>query len=154
MSGPIIVTVRKKLIDALKPVVQGTAGMSHVSVVYQYPTGNEEPAEIVWTQNAQLDMQSASLRAGRNYLNESSSFDLVINTSRPGFDVLEAAQRVIDIGVVVVEWIGDHKNGDALGIDELITLSVAGAGTQDEVLIETGVAGRMQIPITYTARLT
>lgn len=154
MAGTIVVAVRKALIAALTPVINGTAGMESVDVRFQYPAGDDQPREVVWTQNPQIDLQSASLRAGRNFLNETSTFDVVLMSWQPATTAEDAATRVIEIGEVIAAWIGDHKNGETLNVPGLQTLTVSGSASQTETLENDSVTGRMQIPIRYTARLT
>jgi hypothetical protein len=153
MAASVIVAVRSALVAALAPIIQGVVGMEDVYVGFQYPIGNAEPREAIWTQNPQLDLRSASLRAGRNFLNESTSFDLVFKSWAPNRTAEEAAQRVIDIAEVATAWIGDHKNNE-LGVPGLQTLTVSGGASQTETLDNDSITGRLQVPVTYTARLT
>lgn len=154
MAGSIVVAVRKALVTALTPVIQGTAGMEQVEVGFQYPAGDAQLREVVWTQNPQIDLQSASLRAGRNFLNETSTFDVVLMSWQPATTAEDAATRVIEIGEVIAAWIGDHKNGETLNVPGLQTLTISGSASQTETLENESVTGRMQIPVRFTARLT
>lgn len=138
---------------ALGPVVNAVAGMEKVHVDFQYPVGDKEPRECVWTQNARTNLTSAAMRAGRNYLNEEARFDILIRSARPAKSAEDAAQRAIDIAEVVVEWIGDRKNNE-IGVTGLQTLTVDGEARQDEQAIDSSVAAGALIPIKYTARLT
>jgi hypothetical protein len=152
MAGSCIVAVRSALMAALGPAITAVVGMEDVHVDYQYPTGDNEPRECVWTQNARMDLTSASLRAGRNFLNEESHFDLLVRSARPSTTPEDAAQRAIDIAQVAIEWVGDHKNNE-LGVPGMQTLTVDGEARQSEQLIDSSTAASVLIPIKFTARL-
>lgn len=155
MAGSIIVAVRSALVAALEPVIQGTAGMADAYVGFQAPTGDRsELRDVVWTKNAQIDLKSASMRAGRNFLDETTTFEVVVYAWAPNQTAEEAAQRAVDIGEVVAAWIGDHKNGEALNVTGLKWIVVEGAGSQDESLSGDSIAGHLIIPVKYNARLT
>ena len=154
MTTSLIVAVRVGLVTALKPVFQATDGMSDVYVEFQYPTGNDTPREIVWTQNGRPTFAPAAMRAGKNFLKEDTGFDLMFRAEGPDLSPAEAAQRVIDICTVAVDWIGNHKNGETLSIDGLQTLTVAGEGVMAEFPTDSGYGAGIQIPVKYTARLT
>lgn len=154
MTTSLIVAVREGLVTALKPVIQATDGMSDVYVEFQYPTGNDTPREIVWTQNGRPTFAPAAMRAGKNFLKEDTGFDLMFRAEGPDLSPAEAAQRVIDICTVAVDWIGNHKNGETLSIDGLQTLTVAGEGVMAEFPTDSGYGAGIQIPVKYTARLT
>lgn len=153
----IIVSVRKDLIAALKTAIQGTAGMEDVYVEFQHPTGDHSSRERVWTQNARVDLANASMKAGKNFSNETSAFDLVFSTWAPAQTAEDAADRVIEIATVASDWIANHKNGETLTASRalgLISLTVSGSGTQTESLDNDSITGRLQLPVTFTARLT
>ncbi|WP_332645112.1 hypothetical protein [Aeromicrobium sp.] len=154
MAGSIVVAVRSALMAALATEINGTAGMESVAVGFQAPVGDHDNREIVWSKNAQIDLKSASLRAGRNFLDETTAFEVVVFAWAPNQTAEEAAQRAVDIGEVACAWIGDHKNGETLGVTGLKWIVVEGAGSQDESLSNDSVAGHFLIPVKYNARLT
>ena len=154
MTTSLIVAVRNGLVTALKPVIQATTGMSDVYVEFQYPTGNDTPREIVWTQNGRPTFASAALRAGKNFLKEDTGFDLMFHAEGPDVTPVEIAQRVINICTVAVDWIGDHKNGETLAITGLQTLTVKGDSEMAEYPVDSGFGAGIRIPINFTARLT
>ena len=154
MTTSLIVAVREGLVTALKPVIQATAGMSDVYVEFQYPTGNDTPREIVWTQNGRPTFAPAAMRAGKNFLKEDTGFDLMFHAEGPDVTPAEIAQRVIDICTVAVDWIGNHKNGETLSIDGLQTLTVKGDSEMAEYPVDSGFGAGIRIPINFTARLT
>lgn len=153
MAGSIVVAVRSALMAALATEINGTAGMESVEVGFQYPTGDNEPREAVWSQNPQIDLSSAGMRAGRNHLNEKTSFDVVLKAWAPNQTAEEAAERVVAIGEVVAAYIGDNKNNQ-LNVTGLQSIVVSGAGAQVETFDNDSITGRMTIPVTFTARLT
>ena len=154
MTTTLIVAVRSGLMAALKTAIQATSGMSDVWVEFQYPTGNDIPREIVWTQSGRPTFAPASLRAGKNFLKEDTTFDLMFHASGPDITPAEAAQRAIDICTVAVDWVGNHKNGETLAITGLQTLTVAGEGEMAEFPTDSGYGAGIRIPVRYTARLT
>ena len=138
---------------ALAPVVNAVVGMESVNVDYQYPAGDREPRECVWTQNARSNLGSAAMRSGQNFLNEEGRFDLLIRTAVPNTSVVDAATRALAIAVVVIEWVGDRKNNE-LAVTGMHTLTVDGELRQDEHLVDSSIAASVLIPIKFTARLT
>lgn len=154
MTTSLIVAVREGLVTALKPVIQATDGMADVYVEFQYPTGNDTPREIVWTQNGRPTFAPAAMRAGKNFLKEDTGFDLMFHAEGPDVTPAEIAQRVIDICTVAVDWIGNHKNGETLAIDGLQTLTVKGDSEMAEYPVDSGFGAGIRIPINFTARLT
>lgn len=155
--GSIVVSVRDDLTTALKTEIQGTAGMEDVYVEFQHPVGDVEPREAVWTQDAQINLSNASLRAGKNFSNEETTFSLLFKSWRPNTTAQEAAQRVADIAEVASDWIANHKNGEGLPTAHSLGLNwitVSGSGAAMETLDNDSITGRFQIPITYAARLT
>ena len=73
---------------------------------------------------------------------------------RVGDQAVNIAQRALDIGLVVMEWIGDDKDGSSLSITGLQTLTVDGDGSQAEIPVGDVIAGAFVIPVYYTARIT
>jgi len=155
MAGSIVVAVRSALMAALETAINGTTGMEDVEVGFQAPTGDRsELREVVWSKGAQIDLKSASMRAGRNFLDETTTFEVVVYAWQPAQTAEDAAQRAVDIGEVIAAWIGDNKNGSALNVTGLKWIVVEGAGSQDESLSGDSVAGHLVIPIKFNARLT
>lgn len=156
MGTTIVVPVRKALVAALAPVINGTAGMSDIPVGFQFPTGNDIPREAIWTQGGPLNFTSASMRQGRNLLDEKSGFDLMFRASGPDITPEEAADRVTEIATVAVDWINDHKNADLwpAAPDGLNWLVIEGAGESAEFPAELGYGAGLRIPISFQARLT
>lgn len=154
MTGSRIVAVRSGLIEALAPVINAVVGMEDVAVGFQYPTGNDELRDIVWTQSGRLAFSPASMKSGPNFLNESSGFDLMFRSSAPNVAPEEIAQRVVDIAEVAVDWINANKNGSALAVTGLNWVLVNGDGIAEEFPTDSGYGAGIRIPITFSARLT
>lgn len=154
MAGSKIVEVRSGLATALATAINATAGMEAVNVAFQYPLGDNEPRECVWTQNGRTNYRPAALKAGRNFLREEARFDVVVRSTVPNVTPADAAQRALDIGLVVMEWIGDDKDGSSLAITGLQTLTVDGDGSQAEIPVGDVIAGAFVIPVKFTARIT
>lgn len=154
MAGTIAVSVRSALMTALATAVNATGGMADVYVGFQAPLGDNARREVVWSRSAVIDLKPASMRTGRNFLDETTTFEIVVYAWAPNQTALAAAQRAVAIGEVVAAWIGDHKNGETLSVTGLTTLTVTGSGSQDESLVAESVAGHLIIPVRFTARLT
>lgn len=146
-----IVAVRAAVVAGLAPVVNGTSGMSKVSVTYQYKA--EERRERIWTSNARFSHEAAALRAGRNARQETGKFDIQVLVEGVGRDAVWTAQRALDIGAVVEGWLSDRKSGTGLAVSGLQTLVVDGDGTMKEMFNENGTLAELTYPVRYTARL-
>lgn len=149
MAGSIMVAVRKAIIAGLADL----PGLADVDVSYQWGRLDEQPRERIYTNRAVFNHSPAALRAGRNYRNESGSFDLVVVVAGIGLEAEETGERALELGALAEEWIADRKS-DQLGVPGLITLQVAGQGALNEMFNDSGTLAEVTYPVAYTARLT
>ena len=141
----LVVAVKAAVIDGLALVVD-----SSTECTYGYQFGTQA-AERVYTGRSGGETPAAAMRAGRNYRNESGTFDLNILVEAPGGGVQDAEERVDEIGVTVEEWIADRKS-DELGIG-LTSLRVA-RWSADYFPSDSGITAVRTYTVAWTARLT
>lgn len=158
MPGSIAVPVRAAVVDGLTTLLAGSPefngtgdGAEEVEVTYAYDH-TTNASQRIFTRSATAETPPASLRAGRNYKDESGQFFLVILAAIPGGSTRDAADRAHDIGVAVEEWLGDRKNNE-LGVDGLLTLTVRGVEDVD-LGNDRGHMVERTYRVEYTARIT
>lgn len=148
MSASLIVPVRKALVAGLDT----QTGLEGVDKAFQWKA-KWDKRERLWTQRARFNHTPASLRAGRNYRDEVGRFDLMILVEGVSKTAEWSAERALELGLVVEEYIADRKNNE-LGVPGMLTLVVEGDGSLTEALTDTGSIAQLIYPVRYTARLT
>lgn len=165
MPGSISVALRKAVTQGLTAHLgahedfNGTsAPEDEVEVSYGFRF-DSSAAQRVFTGNVRADTPSASMRAGRNYRDESGEFDLRVWIRAPDGNVEDSETRAFALGTEVEEWVSDHKNADdlaAAGVEVpvgFIWMTVAGwesnSGPDDS-----GAGTLLVYRIAWTARLT
>lgn len=159
MAGSIAFEVRTAVVDGLAEMFSGLAefngearGEERVEASYAYDHGSGA-AERVFTDRCRSNLAAASMRAGRNYLDEDGSFKLVVLVAMPGGSPKDAAERAFAIVRPCLEWLGDRKNNE-LGVTGLQTLRVAGELETGDLGNDHGHIAEVNIPVAWTARIT
>lgn len=158
MAGSLVVAVRSAVTTGLTTLYAGLADFNgttdasqNVEVSYGYfPTS--DAGERVFTNRGRGDTPPAAMRSGRNYRNETATFELVVLVAMPGGSPEDAETRALEIGLKAEEWLADRKSNE-LGVTGLNTLVVeswelAGLGNDHGNIAE------LTYQIRYTARLT
>lgn len=109
-------------------------------------------AEQVYLGRIAADTPPAGLRAGRNFRNESGTFDLTVLVRLPGKDASDAIARLFAIGHEIEDWIGERKSGEGLGVTGLQTLLVD-SWAADYAGIDSGTGALLTYSVAWTARL-
>lgn len=149
-AGTLSIAVRLALVAALK----ADTDFERCDVSYQF---NEVPAPdrdaSVWTRSSRFSQESAGMRAGRHYRDETGRFELVIAALRVDrIDVTVAAAS--DVAGGLAAWISDRKNNE-LDVPGLQALVIDGDGSVLEMKADQGrTFCEITLPIRYTARLT
>ena len=146
MASTVIVAVRAALVDALAALPTFTG----IPVAYCYDKTCMEQREFLYTRDARFDHSVAALKAGRSFREESGTFELVVWVESVGGSPREAATRALALGLVVEEYVADHKNG----VGGARSLQVAGAGALSEMASDSSSFAELVYPVRYEARLT
>lgn len=150
-TSSILVAVRSAIIDGLSNDADLTDDLADVLVEFQWSRGDTR--ERIFTRNARATHAPAAMRSGRNVRDEVGTFEVVVLVIGPSMDAEESAQRALDLGAVLEDWIAERKNNE-LGVVGMQTLQVAGDLTLAEMFNENGTLAEFAIPVRYTARLT
>lgn len=157
MSASLLVDVRSAIIAGLAAdatVLAAVNDATHeVKFAFQWKQ-DESVREWVFTGDARFTHTSAAMKAGRNFRNEAGRFNLIVLVAGVDLSQEEASTRCLAIASACADWIGDHKNGEGLGVDGLQTLTIDGDGALDEFYADTGHIATVDLPIKFTARLT
>ena len=130
----------------------GTTASEEKTVVSYGFDFASKAAELVYLGRINADTPPAGLRAGRNFRNESGTFDLSVLVRLPGKDASVAVQRVFAIGHEIEDWIGERKSGEDLGVTGLQTLLVD-SWAADYAGIDSGTGALLTYSVAWTARL-
>lgn len=153
MAGTILGAMRTATIDGLAALVDPAPRWDEIAIKYQFRL-DPSVREWIFTSNARATHAPASLRAGRNYRDETGRFEVAIVVETVGdTDHQEAADRAVEIGTVVEEFIADRKS-DELGVPGLLTCIVDGDLELAEFSKDSGCVATLTIPVKYTARIT
>lgn len=148
MASSAIVAVRKALVAEIDDL----AAFVDVDVLYAFHGTTSK--EIAYTRDATFEHEPAGLRSGRNYRNETGEFSFVIWVEKVGGTPEEADDRAIELGLAFEEWLADNKNGEALSITGLQSITVSGRGSLKESPGDQASYAELVYPIRYQARLT
>lgn len=152
MAGSIIVAVRSALATGLAAAIAANGTMADAEASFQWKA-DWQRREKIWTRNARFVQAPAAMRAGRNFRSEIGSFEIAILVEGVGRTAEWSAQRAINIGTVVEQYIADRKSNE-LAVSGLQTLTVSGDGSLTEMFNDRGTLAELSYPIRYTARLT
>jgi len=144
-----LVAVRSAIIDGLADHTD--LRDEPIEISYQYKAGSSK-RERIFTTRARFTHEPASLRAGRNFRDEVGFFDLVILVEGVKQTAEWTAERALERGLVVEEFIADHKNNE-LEVTGLQTLTVQGEGSLTEMFNDSGHLAELVYPVRFTARL-
>lgn len=128
-----------------------TAREQRTAVSYGFDFASKA-AEQVYLGRMSGDTPPAGLRAGRNFRNESGTFDLTVMVRLPGKNASQAMQRAFEIGHEVEDWIGERKSGENLDVTGLQTLLVS-SWAADYAGIDSGTGALLTYSVAWTARL-
>lgn len=128
------------------------ADLKGVEVGFGWKQGSKH-RERIYTDRTQGTQASAAMKAGRNFRNETGTFDLVIWVEGPGKDAAWVATRANALRQICEDWISDRKNNE-LDIEGLQTLTVEGEWSATEGFADSGSLAEVRIPVQYTARIT
>lgn len=127
-----------------------TAPERDLEVTYGYDFASQA-TERLYTGRSRADTPPASLRAGRNYRDESGGFDLNILVQFIGGDAYEADLRVDAIADEVETWFADRKSSE---IHPAVSTVRTDGWEADYAGIDGGSASTRTIRVHWTARLT
>ena len=145
MSGSMIVAARTALLAG----VGDTAAFADVDVNLSWDTASEA-RERLYTARARFAQKPASLKAGRTFRDETGTFQVVIRVEGIGQPQEWTSGRAVALGVVLEEWIADHRSTVA----GLKWLDVRGDGELLEMFNDLGTLAVLAYTVTYDARLT
>jgi hypothetical protein len=148
MGRSAIVAVRSTLVAA----VSDLPAFADIPVRYCYDRECVDKREFVVTRDATFEHATTALRSGRNFRNEVGTFELVVWVEKVGGTPQEAAERALDLGQVVEEYVADNKNG--IGGAGDFTLQVDGTGSLSEMASDSSSFAELVYSIKYQARLT
>jgi hypothetical protein len=149
----IVLEVRQAVVDGIKTALNDES----VSVTYGWQGSSDDARrEQVFTNNARAEHEPAGLKTGRNFRNETMTFDIVVLAVGPAAKPEEVDARALDIGQVVEEFIADHK-GNELGIFGLKWLFMTDMSLVNRIgqaADGDGSATELTYTVRYSARLT
>lgn len=128
-----------------------TAPEQRTVVSYGFQFGNKA-AEQVYLGSMNADTPPAGIKAGRNFRNESGTFNLSVLVRLPGKDASATIQRLFAIGHQIEDYIGAKKSGEGLGVTGLQTLLIA-SWAADYAGIDSGTGAVLTYSVAWTARL-
>jgi hypothetical protein len=146
VAGTILVAVRNAVIEGVKY----EPDFSRTSTNYAWKAGDKSRVKI-FTRRGRINHESASMKAGRTFRNETGYFDLVILVEGVSQAQEVTSQEAADLGLLLEEFIADHRN--ALDIPGLKWIAVEGDGELSEALNDKGTLAELSYTVTYNARL-
>lgn len=154
MAGSRGVAVRRAVTDGFRTHLEALPGFNaaedKVEVEYAY-SFKQQFRQRVYTGRSNGTTPPAGMRAGRNYRNETGTFQVNIRVEIPGVSQLEADERVDEIGVQFEEWLADRKSDQlGVGLTSLYVTSWAG----DYFGVDSGAGSLRTYTVTWNARLT
>jgi len=144
--GSVGVAVRSAVMTGLEAALTVDG-----EVTYGY-TFSPQILEHVYSGRSFGDTPPASLRAGRNYRNESGTFEINVLVYKPGGSLLDADERADELQGDIEDWIADRKNNE-LGVTGLSSIIVT-RWAADYFQTDNGMASLRTITVAWTARLT
>lgn len=147
MAGTIVVALRLAVASGLAAV----PALSGADVSYAWRPDSRARRQV-FTHRASADTPPAALRSGRNYRDETGTFQVVVHCEIPGADAPDAEAECVALGTAVEEWFADRKSNE-VGVAGLQSLLVTGwelgGGAADRAYI-----AQMIYTVRWTARLT
>lgn len=156
MPGTVTYAVRKALVDGFRTYIQAQNGYSSVEGAYAWnPAFHEENRDRFWTSGGEpSDQETAGMKAGRRFRDETKTFDVLIRCDVPGGTPDQAASRAVAIGTFLEEWLADNKNGANLNVSGLIWIIVTSTAGPYELAYAEGAEAELTVTVEYSARLT
>lgn len=146
--GTKIAAVRSLLIDGVKDL----PALAGVEATFGYKV-NSKQRERVWTQNAVLDHQPASIRPTKTFRDENARFEVVVLVEGVNKTPEQTSVRAVEIGLEIEEWVAVHANWDG-AITGVSGIKVQGGGSLTEAFNDKGSISELIYTVTYHARLT
>lgn len=150
MPSSIIVALRKAVVEGLRDLIP-QYGDEAALVTYAWDPDAHDAVQV-FTMRPRGDHSPAALKSGRNNRNESAAFQIVVHVEQVGGNVEEADEHALELGVVVEEFIADHKSNE-LAVPGLNWLTVSSwemtGGPTDRSAIS-----QLIYTVSYNARLT
>lgn len=152
MAGSRIVAVRKAVTAGL---VTAFAAQPNIKVTYGFEGMDEaRKREQVFTNGGRGPHDPAALKTGRNFRKELLTFNIHVLITGVGMKPEESDQRVLDIGVVVEEYLADRKSNE-LGVTGLNWIRMSDFELLPHRPLESsGTFSEATYTVTYDARLT
>lgn len=147
MAGTLIVAVRSALTDALAALPEFEA--ARVDMTW---SPKPQVREQVFTTDARFTHETAGLKSGRNFRNETGTFELDVLVEGVDQSMTDTTARAVELGVVAEEWIADHKN--SLGVSGVNWIIISGDGRLLEMYEDRATKALLGYTVTYNARLT
>lgn len=147
MAGTLIVAVRKAVTDAIADLPEFSA--ARVDMTW---SAKVQVREQAFTTDAKFTHEPASMRAGRNFRNETGRFSVVVLVTGVDQDMTWSSTRAVELGTAVEEWIADHKSD--IDVDGMNWIVVEGDGALLEVYDDRSTKALLSYSVVYEARLT
>lgn len=150
MASTVVVALRRAIRDGLDALTGAGGSLAGVSVTYGWNPKMTDRYQI-FTMRPRGEHSPASLKAGRNFRDETATFQLVVHVEEVGGDAEDGDLKALSYGLVVEEYLADNKQG--LGVAGVNSLYVEGweltGGPADR-----GYIAQLIYTIRYNARLT
>lgn len=147
MAGSVVVAAKKSLVTLL----QARAGLTLVQVAYGYPGDDTVKPERIFMGRSRADHDTAALKAGRRFRDETGTFEVVVQTLLLNKTVEQAEERAVQLGLEVEECVADNKY--LAGVAGL-KWAIVSASELNSGHNEHGSVAELILTITYNARLT
>lgn len=128
-----------------------TAPEQRTVVSYGFRFGSKA-AEQVYLGRMSADTPPVALRPGRNFRDETGTFDISVLVKLPGLDASRTIQRLFAIGNEIEDWLSLRKSGENLSVAGLQTLLVE-SWAADYAGINSGTGALITYTVKWTARL-
>lgn len=146
MSGSPSVVVRRFVVRGLDAL----PAYDKVSCKLGWTRG-DQARERLFTTDARFRQEPASMRGPlRTHREERGSFRARIRVEGVGRDIDWTLDRATALGVVLEEWVADHRNTGLPGVEWLIA---QGDGTFAERFNDRGTLVELSYTLAYQARL-
>jgi hypothetical protein len=149
-DGSVLVPLRAALVEALADLPE----FADVLCVFAFKVGAKDRKKV-WTQDSEVEMSPASMRAAKTFHNEAGSFALIFRVEGIALAPEETSTQAHELMAAAHNFVATHANwqDDALGGIHLTSLTIDGRGYVVEAFNETGSVSEGRLPIRYSARI-